>query len=130
MELTWKFATPIPVEDIEKVAAENRVTLPPYLIQVIHEGNNGEPSKNIFSYGKDKEDIFKTLLSYRKTDMENVYRALRILKEEGNKLYPFGNDPGGNLICLNGEEVVLWDSETNSSSFIAKNVVAFFEGLL
>ena len=129
MELTWKYATPVSIEEVEKVASENGVILPSYLIKIILKGNNGDPSRNVFTYGNGKEDIFKTLLSYRKSDVENIYRALKILKEDGVKIYPFGNDPGGNLICLDGEKVVLWNSETGTTVFISNNVIQFFENL-
>lgn len=128
MDITWKYASPIDAKIIENEAKKNRVILPKLLIRIIHEGNNGSPSKKMFKYSNN-EDIFKTLLSYSKSDIENVYSAIKILKEAGEKLYPFANTPAGNLICLQGDHVVLWNHENGLTTFISENIDTFLKSL-
>lgn len=128
MKIEWKFASPISIEKVDEVAKMENTILPSFLKKVISEGNNGTPSKNAFSFGNNEED-FKTLLSYNPNDKENVYKAIKILKEAGQHLYPFANDPAGDLICLEGTKVVLWDHETNTIIPLSNNVEDFFNSL-
>ena len=126
MEIQWKYATPISEKKIAKVEKLYGVQIPDELKAVIKEGNNGVPSKRFFDTDKAKEHEVKTLLSYNKGDIENIYSAAEILKEAGENLFPFANDPAGNLICLSENEVVLWNHETNEIERIAGSVDEFF----
>ena len=129
MDIQWKYSSPVEVNTIIAVAHSHNVTLPDLLIKIIKEGNNGSPSKRHFFYDNNKnEDIFKTLLSYNPDDVENVYSALAAL--HGNpSLYPFGNDPAGNFICLDGSKVVLWEHETHRVIPISDSIKSFFDEL-
>lgn len=128
MDIIWKFASPVDESKIDEVSKNENVVLPELLKKIIMEGNNGTPNRNAFSFGNNEDD-FKTLLSYNPSDKENVYKAIKILKEANQKLYPFGNDPAGDFICLDGHKVVLWDHETNKVIPLAPNVEDFFNGL-
>lgn len=129
MNITWKYSSPISIEQIDAVSKLEGVTIPDVLKKMILEGNNGEPSKKHFDSAFHKDHVFKTLLSYNEKDGETVFNAIKILKEAGVNLYPFGNDPAGNLICLKGDQVVLWNHETGAEELVANNVVAFFNSL-
>ncbi|MDE6084657.1 MAG: SMI1/KNR4 family protein [Muribaculaceae bacterium] len=129
MSIQWKYSSPVEESEILAVAKKHNISLPNYLIQMIMVGNNGSPSPKKFFYeGGKNEDVFKTLLSYNPHDVENVYSALDELKEMPS-LYPFGNDPAGNFICLNGTKVVLWKHEINQAVPVSDSVQLFFEGL-
>lgn len=129
MNIQWKYSSPVEESTIIAVAHSHNVTLPNLLVKMIMEGNNGTPSKRKFFYDNDNnEDIFKTMLSYNPNDIENVYSALAEL--HGNpSLYPFGNDPGGNLICVKDSKVVLWKHENNIISPVSDSIDSFFEEL-
>lgn len=129
MNITWKYASPISIEEIDAVSKSEGVTLPEVLKSMIVEGNNGEPSKKHFDSVICKDHVFKTLLSYNVKDGETVFNAIKVLKEAGANLYPFGNDPAGNLICMKGEQVVLWNHETGAEELVAHNVETFFNSL-
>lgn len=129
MKIQWLYASPIDIDEVIKVANRHNITLPDLLLKAIMQGNNGAPEPDRFFYDNGaNEDIFNTMLSYNPDDIENVYSALEALKECPG-LYPFGNDPGGNLICLNGAKVVLWKHETDQTVPVADSIEVFFEGL-
>lgn len=129
MDIIWKYATPVQGNLVLKVAKDHAIELPEFLVKIIEKGNNGSPSKKLFYYDNNKnEDVFKTLLSYNRNDIENVYSALNTLKDYP-ALYPFGNDPAGNLICLENGKVVLWKHETLSIWPVSNTVEEFFHNL-
>lgn len=129
MNIEWKYSSPVEETTVMALAKSHNVIIPSLLLDMIKRGNNGSPSKKKFSYDNGhNEDIFKTLLSYNPKDIENVYSALEEL--HGNpSLYPFGNDPAGNLICLKGQKVVLWRHETNTTAPISDSIESFFTEL-
>lgn len=129
MNIQWLFASPVDKDEVVKVAERHNVTLPDLLLQAIVQGNNGAPEPDRFFYDNGaNEDIFSTMLSYNPADAENVYSALEALKGCPG-LYPFGNDPGGNLLCLQGSKVVLWKHETDTAVPVSDSVEQFFAGL-
>lgn len=129
MDIQWKYSSPVEVNTIIAVAHSHNVTLPDFLINMIKEGNNGSPSKRKFFYDNEtNEDIFKTVLSYNPNDVENIYSALAELHGTPS-LYPFGNDPAGNFICLDGSKIVLWNHETHQIRPIADTIESFVNGL-
>lgn len=129
MEITWKYATPISDELISEVENKYDVQLPEDLKSILKEGNNGVPSKRFFDTDVAEGYEWKTLLSYYKSDIENVYSAISILKDVDIDLFPFGNDPAGNLICLKGGKVVFWNHETDTLEIIASSVSEFLAKL-
>lgn len=129
MDIHWKYASPVDMNTVIAVAHSHNISLPSLLVKMIMEGNNGSPSKRKFFYNDNKnEDVFKTMLSYNPNDVENVYSALAELHNTSS-LYPFGNDPAGNFICLDGSKVVLWKHETHIIVPISNSVESFFNSL-
>ena len=90
MEITWKYATPISDELISEVESKYDIQLPEDLKSILKEGNNGVPSKRFFDTNVAEGHEWKTLLSYDKSDIENVYSAISILKDVDVNLFPFG----------------------------------------
>ena len=129
MEITWKYATPISDELISEVESKYDIQLPEDLKSILKEGNNGVPSKRFFDTNVAEGHEWKTLLSYDKSDIENVYSAISILKDVDVNLFPFGNDPAGNMICLKGGKVVFWNHETDALEFVADSISEFLAKL-
>lgn len=129
MRITWRYATPISDELISEVESNYDIQLPKELKSVLKEGNNGVPSKRFFDTYIAKGHEWKTLLSYHKSDMENIYYALSILKDVDDDLFPFGNDPAGNIICIKENKVVFWHHETDEIEFVANSFSEFLAKL-
>lgn len=129
MEITWKYATPISDKLISEVENKYDIQLPEDLKSILKEGNNGVPSKGFFDTNVVEGHEWKTLLSYDKSDIENVYSAIAILKDVDIDLFPFGNDPAGNMICLKRGKVVFWNHETDALEYIADSVSGFLTKL-
>jgi len=130
MNITWKYASPVSEEQINKVERTYGIKVPTYLKNVIKDGNNGYPSKNKFDAKNSHDHLFKTLLSYNEQEMENVFTAFAALKEaNATKMIPFGNDPAGNLICMKDNKVILWNHETGNMEDVCDSVVEFFDHL-
>ena len=129
MKITWIHATPISDELISEVENKYNVQLPNDLKTILKEGNNGVPSKRFFDSEVAKGHEWKTLLSYYKSDVENIYSVLSVLKDVDADLFPFGDDPAGNMICLKENKVVLWHHETDAIEFIANSISEFLAKL-
>lgn len=129
MRITWRHATPICDELISEVEGMYGIQIPDDLKFIIKEGNGGVPSKRLFDDEKAKAHEMKTLLSYYRSDMENVYSSFKVLKEIDSKLIPFANDPAGNLICYDGSKVVYWNHETDEIETVADSISSFFAKL-
>lgn len=126
---SWLHATPISDELIAEIENRYNVQLPEDLKSILKEGNNGVPSKRFFDTNVAEGHEWKTLLSYDKSDMENIYSALSVLKDVDADLFPFGNDPAGNIICLKKNKVVLWHHETDEIEFVANSISEFLAKL-
>lgn len=129
MKINWERVAPICDELISKVESLYSIQIPDDLKSILKESNGGVPSKRLFDDGKSKKHEMKTLLSYNRSDIENVYSAFEVLKEIDSKLIPFANDPAGNLICYDGSKVVYWNHETDEIEPIADSVTEFFDKL-
>ena len=126
-EITWKYVKPLSktsaVEDFEKA---NNVSFPPDLKECIKTNNGGRPSLNVFDTDKSTGRVFKTLLSFNESDVENIYKFFPIKDFRSNDLTPFASDPFGNYLCLKGNKVVLFLHETGQ----IENVSDTFSDLL
>lgn len=132
--LTWKHTSPVTRKQVEKVMG--RDCFFEDLVDLILEGNGGEPSKKRFKVGNRGEAVFKTLLSYNKSDKENVFDAIDFIDEYSPidlpENYPFGNTPNGDLIYLDTVhcgEVYYYDHETGRTTMVARSLKEFLNGL-
>jgi hypothetical protein len=119
-EIAWKYVKPLSktsaVEDFEK--AKN-VSFPLDLKECIKTNNGGRPSLNIFDTDKSTGRVFKTLLSFNESDVENIYIFFPIIRSQSNDLTPFASDPFGNYLCLKGNKIVLFLHETEQLEYIS-----------
>jgi len=120
MEIKWKYVKPLSkmsaVEDFEK---ENDVSFPLDLKECIKSNNGGRPSCNVFDTAKSSDRVFKTLLSFNESDIENVYKFFPIIRSQSSDLTPFASDPFGNYLCLKGNIIVLFLHETGQSEYVS-----------
>lgn len=130
MKLQCKYNSAISVEKIQEVARENGYTYTDDFISFIQSCNNGIISPNKFNTEQSIEYEVKTILSYNNKDIENVYTAIKILKEEGKCLIPFANTPSGDFVCIDiNNFVVLWKHETSSIEIISPTFSLFIDSL-
>lgn len=130
MKLQCKYNSVTSIEKIQEVANENGFTFTNDLINFILDYNNGMIIPNRFDTGEAKGYEVKTILSYNKKDIENVYSAIEILKEEGARLIPFANTPSGDFVCMDtSNAVVLWKHETLSIEKTSDGLSSFTDSL-
>jgi hypothetical protein len=129
--LIWKYVKPLKNEDtIMMLETENGIKLPTDIISCIQQNNGGRPEKKVFDTQYSSGRVFKTLLSFNEEDIETVFTAINILKEEGLNIFPLASDPGGNYICYDQEKgIVLWLHETNTTEKISENFTDFLTRL-
>ena len=129
--IEWEYVEPlIDEKSIAMFENENKVQLPNDIVMCIKKNNGGYPNRNTFDTQLSKERIFKTLLSFNKGDIEDVFSAVNILQEDGNSLIPLASDPSGNYICYDDKDgIVLWLHETNTIEKIAESFTEFLNKL-
>jgi DNA-binding beta-propeller fold protein YncE len=119
-DITWKYIKPLDSETlINDFERENGIIFPSDLKNCFVKNNGGRPSKNVFDTDCSKEKVFKTLLSFNKSDPENIYMVFSVFDKERNRLIPFASDPSGDLLCLQNDNIVLYLHETGSIEKVA-----------
>jgi len=128
--ISWKYIKPLisrtAVSDFEKEAG---IMIPDDLKQCLESNNGGRPSKNVFDTEHYKEKEMKALLSFNKTDTENIYAVYSAMKGEIKGLVPFASDPGGDFLCLYKNKIVLYFHETNAVEKVADSFTEFLSKL-
>lgn len=121
-ELDWRFVSNLnDFENVDKFEQENGIKFPLDLKNTIKKYNAGQPSKPIFDTDKSTGCVFGALLSFNKSDSDNIYVYYPIIKSENESLIPFAIDPFGNFLCVLNGNIILWDHETNSTEFVASS---------
>lgn len=129
MNITWRRTSNISEEEIAAAESWYGINLPADIKKIFMQFNNGRPSICLFDSPKAKEHVIKKLLSFKRDDLENIYKAKDILDNEDKTLFPLANDPSGNLICLSGNKVVYWHHETGEVEFLANSFTEFLNNL-
>lgn len=125
MSITWKRGSQIDERTISEVENAYGISLPQDYKDVVMNNNNARSSVTTFDTTVSKEHVFKKLLSLKKEDIENVYKAKKVLSHIKDSLYPFGNDPAGNLLCLKNGKVVYWLHEDDTILNVADSFSDF-----
>lgn len=126
--MEWKYVKQLnnnPIIDIEK---QYNIKLSENLKRIINKYNGGRPEKNIFSTDNNKQRVIKSLLSYNKTDKENIYMFTEIF----DKGYiPVFITEFGDVISIksNSEEVYIYLHEKDSFDYICEDIEKFIERL-
>ncbi|RDU38675.1 hypothetical protein DRW41_03700 [Neobacillus piezotolerans] len=131
-KLTWKYVKPLKDnESVEGFEALNDVQLPKDITDCIKQNNGGRPDKKVFDTDVSEGRVMKSLLSFNKDDLETVYDAIDVLKNERKSLVPIASDPSGNYICYNliHKDIVFWLHETNITEKVSDSFTTFLNGL-
>lgn len=65
-------------------------------------------------------------MSFNEEDKENVYKAIKRVSEDNDKLVPIAKDPGGNYFCLFYGKVVFWSHEDGETIEAADSFESFY----
>ncbi len=135
-ELEWELAYPLEddsaIKKMEKILDKE---LPVEFCECIIKFNEASPNKRKFQTSTGNEHVFCNLISFNEEEDTNVFNTLEILRSNGlqSELFPFGEDPFGNYLCLCFNEkditVVYWNHETNKIEKVSNSFREFLEAL-
>ena len=127
--ITWKYVKPLAnSESIVEYETLTGCILPDDIREVIKMYNGGRPSLKYYDLPEEKDKEFKTLLSFNRNDVENVF-AFYPLDSANGKIVPFASDPAGNLFVIKEGKIFLWSHESDTTVFLAESFSAFLETL-
>lgn len=127
--ITWKYVKPlVNLESIAEYEALTGSILPDDIKRVVKMCNGGRPSLKYYDLPNEKDKEFKTLLSFNRNDIENVFAFYPVDSANG-KIVPFASDPAGNLFVVKEGKIFLWSHESDSTVFLADSFPAFLETL-
>ncbi len=135
---TWKWATPITKNNINKVEKYFKIKFPTDYSDFILKNNGGKPLKKYFKTKDKKEHILESLISLISTkDSQSLIKTyLNVSDRLPKKIIPIGLDPFGNFICFDFNQsspsICFWDHEIafkNPSKSIIKIASSFTEFL-
>ena len=124
MNTTWKYVKPLEnAFAVKDYLNKYHICLPDNLISILERYNGGRPSEKQIVTSKNKEYVFKALLSYNKNDSETIYKIYPELFGK-TSLYPIGSDAAGNFICYdtNAMKYVLFNHETETVEIIKNSL--------
>ena len=124
-DITWKYVKPlVDAGSIAEYESLVGTTLPEDLKNTIRTNNGGRPSLKYYDLALEKDKEFKSLLSFNRGDVENVF-AFYPLDSANKKLVPFATDPAGNCFIVKNGAIHLWLHEQDRTMFIAESFSAF-----
>ena len=128
-DITWKYVKPlVDAGSIAEYESLVGTTLPEDLKNTIRTNNGGRPSLKYYDLASEKDKEFKSLLSFNRGDIENVF-AFYPLDSANKKLVPFASDPAGNCFVVKNGAIHLWLHELDKTIFVAESFSAFLEML-
>ena len=126
-DITWKYVKPlVDAGSIAEYESLVGTTLPEDLKNTIRTNNGGRPSLKYYDLASEKDKEFKSLLSFNRGDVENVF-AFYPLDSANKKLIPFATDPAGNFFVVKNGAIHLWLHELDKTMFVAESFSAFLE---
>ena len=127
--ITWKYVKPLAnVESIAEYEVLTKSSLPEDIKEVVRMYNGGRPSLKYYDLSGEKDKEFKTLLSFNRNDIENVFTFYPLDSANG-KLVPFASDPAGNFFVIKDGKIYLWLHESDTTVFLSESFSAFLETL-
>lgn len=131
--IVWKRVKPLSDSNtFSNFEKEYGILLPDFLKELIVNKNAGRPSLSIIKTADGNELEIKSLLSFNKEDVENIYNVIEYFKKEfEGKIIPIATEPSGDYFCidLTNDSIFYWCHETNKLTFIAQNIFDFLKGL-
>ena len=125
----WKYVkpleNPLSIEDFEK---KNGIVFPADAKEIFRKYNGGRPPMKLYDTSTEKNKEFKTLLSFNRSDVENIYKYFP-LDSSDRTLIPFASDPAGNYFVIKEGKIFLWDHENDKTIFLANTLTEFLKSL-
>ncbi len=122
MKTNWKYVKPLDSADaVIDFTKRYNVSLPKNLIKILTDYNGGRPSDKEICTVNGDEYVFKSLLSYNKTDKETIYSFYPKLFKE-TTLYPIGFESSGSFVCYDTKKkrYVVKNHETDEEELITE----------
>ncbi len=130
--IEWSNVRPLKKgSEIDVLEIKYLFKLPDDLKECLKHNNGGIPYPCSFDFGKNKGKVFGGLLSFNEGDYDSIYDVIGRFETSDNKvkMFPFGIDPAGNLLCVKDGEIVFYYAETEETFFICKTFTKFLEML-
>ena len=126
---SWKYVKPLlDPHAIEKFEQTHGIIFPDDLKEIMKKNNGGRPPLKYYDLASEKNKEFKTLLSFNKSDIENIFKFYP-LDSKDQTIIPFASDPAGNFFVLKNNKIYLWNHESDSLSFLADSFSIFYSSL-
>lgn len=141
-KITWDFSKgKLSTQEINQVEHQLKIKFPKDYLEIVINNDGGYPSPNDFLLNN-RLEMINNLISFKISDSSNILGTMEAVSDrliEG--IIPFGDDPGGNLICFDyrssdNPTVVFWDHEIagggeleKAISFICDNFTDFLDML-
>lgn len=127
--ITWKYVKALKDKNaISVFEKENGITIPKDLRSVIENNNGGRPSLKYYDLKNEPDKEFKSLLSFNKEDVDNIYKFYP-LDSSDKSLVPFAIDSAGNFFVLKNEKIGLWNHENDTVTIICNTFTDFLKML-
>lgn len=127
--ITWKYVKLLRNADsISNFEKEKGVIFPSDLKDILSNYNGGRPSLRYYDLENEADKEFKTLLSFNKEDIENIYKYYP-LDSSDKTIIPFASDPAGNFFVLKDRKIALWNHEDDSIKIICNTITEFLQML-
>lgn len=130
--MQWKYIKPLKNKNaIKEFLLKKNITLSEDTILCLEINNGGRPVSNRFDTNKNKECVFKALLSYNQDDAENIYHSYSA-ELQNQVLFPLATDPAGNFICAdleNEAQIILWKTESGTREVISASLADMINNL-
>jgi len=127
----WLYGNRIEPGLIREFEKTNSFTFPQEFVCVVMENNYDRPLPNSIDSVRGKELSIKALLSFIRTDIENIWDFTEILLNNGTKnRIPFAIDDFGNLFCFDTNmNIFLLDFDENVEISICQSFEQLMKNL-
>lgn len=118
-QVTWKYVKKLNKKNIvDDFLKNNNIRIPSNLKDCLINNNGGRPSIKVFDTDKHKDCEFKALLSFNKSDKENIFMVYDLFMNTSK--FPFGTDSAGNIICYDtkSNKYLFYNHEKNEFEII------------
>ena len=125
-EIKWKYFEKFDDKNIDNLESEIGNKMPADYKVLLVECNGAKPNPHQFDIHGRKGCVVDYMLS-----VNIILKTIKNMRDSGKELVPIAIDPFGNYIAYNyssskeNPEIVFWDHETNTTTFIARNFKTF-----
>lgn len=124
-DIEWLFShEPVSEHEIASIESLLNIKFPRDYIECAKNNHGGNPSLQIYDFDGHQESVFNSLLSLNPGESNYILDVYNNVKDRlVNDIYPFADDPFGNLICFDYRNndgistVVFWDHELSHENF-------------